>query len=93
MKAVKPREQVREVRGIKFSYSHTITGNHLIANKAQISKELMIMILTISQTTFLVMTMTEERFLTFGTNKMLQKINIHKHTHIYKSIKELEFGI
>lgn len=50
----------------------TITGYNLIAYKTQIAKQLVIMSLTVCQATFLIMTMTQEWFFTFGTHKMLK---------------------
>ena len=50
----------------------TVTRNHLVTDKAQIAKELMIMRFAIGQSFFLVVTMTQERFLAFGTDKMLE---------------------
>lgn len=49
----------------------TVTADDLIANKAQIAEELMIMRLAIGQATFLVVAMTQKGFLAFGTDEML----------------------
>lgn len=58
----------------------TITGDDLVAHEAQISKQLMVMGLAVSQTTLLVVAMSEERLLALGADKMLQrgKNNIRK---------------
>lgn len=48
-----------------------ITTNHLVTNKTKITKQLVIMGLTIRKPTLLVVPMPKERFLTLGTHKML----------------------
>lgn len=45
--------------------------NHMAAVVADISKELIVMCLTVSQTLFLIMPVSQEWLLTFGTNKVL----------------------
>lgn len=57
----------------------TITTNNLIAYKAQISKQLMIMRFAIGETTLLVMSMTQKRFLTFRANEVLKEMFILIH--------------
>lgn len=53
----------------------TVTGDDLVAHEAQISKQLMVMGLAVSQTTLLVVAMSEERLLALGADKMLQSRN------------------
>lgn len=48
-----------------------ITTNYLVADKAQISKQLMIMSFTVGQALLLIMAMSQERFLAFSANKVL----------------------
>lgn len=50
---------------------HTISSYNLITDEAKIPKQLMIMSLAISETFFLVMTMTQEGFFAFSTYEML----------------------
>jgi hypothetical protein len=52
---------------------HTITSNDLVTHKAQVSKQLMVMCLTISQALLLIVTVSQERLLTLGAHKMLRK--------------------
>ena len=49
----------------------TISGYDIITHKAQISKQLMIMYLTISQSSSLIMSRSMKRLLTFSTYKVL----------------------
>lgn len=49
----------------------TIAANDLITNEAQIAKQLMVVRFAISQSTFFVVTMSQERFLALGTHEML----------------------
>lgn len=57
------------IMNIHFLY--TIASNDLIANETQISEELMIMRLTVRQAALLVVSMTQEGFLTLGAHEML----------------------
>lgn len=49
----------------------TITSNHLIAHKAKIAEELMIMNLAISESFLFVMAMPEKWLLALGAHKVL----------------------
>lgn len=49
----------------------TITTDDLIAYKAQVAEQLMIMRFTVGKSTFLVVPMTQKWFLALGTNEML----------------------
>lgn len=51
----------------------TVTSDDLIADEAQISKQLMIVRLAVGHATLLVVTMAKEGFLTLGTHKVLQR--------------------
>jgi len=48
-----------------------ISTNDLIANEAQISKKLMVMSFAVRQPALFIMTMSQEGFLAFGTNEVL----------------------
>lgn len=50
----------------------TVSSYDLVANKAEVAKQLVIMSLTVSETLFLVVTMAQEGLLTFGTHKVLE---------------------
>lgn len=52
---------------------HTVTSDNLVADVAEVPKQLMIMLFTVSQTFLLIVAMTVERLLTFGAYKVLQK--------------------
>lgn len=49
----------------------TISRNDLVADETEISKQLVIMSLAVSEALLLVMTMTQERLLAFGAYEML----------------------
>lgn len=48
-----------------------VARNHLVAHKAQVAEQLMVVRLTIGQPAFLVVTMAQERFLALGAHEML----------------------
>lgn len=48
-----------------------IPCNHLIADKAQVSKQLMVMRLAVGQPAFLIMPVAQEGFLALGAHKVL----------------------
>lgn len=50
---------------------YNVALDHLIANEALVSKELIVMLLAISQTLALVMSFAEERALAPGANKVI----------------------
>jgi hypothetical protein len=50
---------------------HTITSNDLITHEAQVSEQLVVMRLTVSQALLLIVAVAQERLLTLGTHEML----------------------
>jgi hypothetical protein len=58
--------------------THTITSNDLITHEAQVSEQLVVMCLAVSQALLLIVAVTQERLLTLGTHKML---HIHNNSH------------
>jgi hypothetical protein len=58
---------------IDTTRTHTITSDDLITHKAQVSKQLVVMCLTVSQALLLVVAVTQEWLLTLGAHKMLHK--------------------
>lgn len=73
---------------MKVHSLHTIASDDLIANETQISKELMIMRLTIGQASLLVVPMAQEGLLTLGAHKVLHMPVLAQrsdHTFLYRS--------
>lgn len=57
---------------IKVMLSRTIPGYNLIAHIAEVSKQLVVVLFAVCQSLLLIMTVTVEWLLTFGTHEMLQ---------------------
>lgn len=58
-----------------------IAGNHLVAHEAQVTKQLVVVRLTIRQTALLVVPVAQERFLALGTHKVLDVPVLAQRSH------------
>jgi hypothetical protein len=54
-----------------FYFWLTITANHLVADKAQIAEQLMIMGFAVGQTALFIMAMSQEGLFALGANEVL----------------------
>lgn len=56
----------------------TISSNDLVADIAQVSEQLVVMLLAVRQPLLLVMSVPMEWLLTFGAHKMLKVVTLHE---------------
>lgn len=65
------RENIFFIKKNCWLYKLTISGDNLVAYKAKIAKKLMVVSFAVGKSFFLIMPVSEERFLALGAHEML----------------------
>ena len=63
----------------QYLFILTISSNHLVADKADVAKQLVVVVLAVGQALLLVMARAKEGLLTLGAHKVLHTHTQHTH--------------